>query len=216
MLRAVAKRESHESLSERIRTWRHEPTRKRLALFAEQARALATRVDKGELSVRIEDAGIRLPAEGLCEFWSTFVHVIRNAVDHGLESPEERRAAGKSESGVLTLSTRVEESMLAIRVADDGRGIDWGSVSAVAKARGLPAATHRDLEEAIFSDGLSTKGGATELSGRGVGLSAVRAVVSEMGGSIQVQSAVGQGTEFTFLLPLFKLRPSHGPSAAVS
>ncbi len=164
-------------------------------------------MDKGQLAVNIEDAGMRLPAEGLGEFWSTFVHVIRNAVDHGLESPRERRAAGKPEVGVLTLSTRGEESMLAVRVADDGRGIDWSSVSAVARAQGLPAATRQDLEQAIFSDGLSTKGGASELSGRGVGLAAVRAVVSPMGGSIRVESTAGQGTAFTFLLPLLKLQP---------
>ena len=152
-----------------------------------------------------------MPREGLSAFWSTFVHVVRNAVDHGLEPPEERRAAGKSENGLVTLSTRLEKSLVAIRVADDGRGIDWNQVSERARAKGLPNETRHDLEEAIFSDGVSTRDAATETSGRGVGLSAVRAVVAEMGGSIEIQSAQGRGTEFTFLFPILKLRPSYFP-----
>lgn len=179
-LGAIAKQEPYPALASRLRVWAHEPTRKRLALFADQARFLAKRLEKTEPSVHVEDGGLRLPREGLSAFWSTFVHVVRNAVDHGLESPQERRAAGKSEHGLVTLSTRLEKSMVAIRVADDGRGIDWSQVSEKARAKGLPTETHHDLEEAIFSDGVSTRDEATETSGRGVGLSAVRAVVSEM------------------------------------
>jgi two-component system chemotaxis sensor kinase CheA len=212
-LRAIAKHEPYAALASRLRVWAHEPTQKRLSLFADQAHALAKRLDKGELSVRIEDTGLRLPRDGLSPFWSTFVHVIRNAVDHGLESPDERRAAGKSEGGLITLSTTLEKSVVAVRVADDGRGIDWNRISEMARAKGLPAETRRDLEEALFSEGTSTKQAATETSGRGVGLGAVRAAVTELGGSIRIQTELGRGTEFTFLFPILELRPSHFPGA---
>lgn len=215
-LRAIADQESYEQLASRVRVWIDEPTEKRLSLFADQARAVAERLDKPALSVRVDHAGMRLPRERLREFWSTFVHVIRNAVDHGIESPEDRRAAGKLASGLLTLSTKVESSMVAIRVADDGRGIDWLRVSQKAAERGLPHHTREELEQALFSDGVSTKAEASEISGRGVGMSAVRDVVTQMGGSIQIQSTVGRGAEFTFLFPLDALRSPPRNSGAPS
>jgi two-component system chemotaxis sensor kinase CheA len=212
-LRAVANHEPYSQLASRMSAWVDEPTEKRLSLFADQARALAERLHKRELSVQVDDAGMRLPRQRLTEFWSTFVHVIRNAVDHGIESPDERRAAGKPENGLVTLSTKLEKSMVAVRVADDGRGIDWVRVSERAKANGLPHQTREDLEHALFCDGISTKEVATEISGRGVGLSAVRSVVTRMGGSIQIRSASGRGTELTFLFPLDTLRSAPGAAA---
>jgi two-component system chemotaxis sensor kinase CheA len=214
-LRAVAAQEPYPQLASRMSAWADEPTERRLSLFADQARALAQRLNKEGLSVQIDDGGMRLPRERLSEFWSAFVHVIRNAVDHGIESPDERRAAHKPTNGQITLSTKLERSVVTVRVVDDGRGIDWVQVSERATAKGLPHETREDLEQALFSGGISTKNDATEISGRGVGMSTVRDVVTQIGGSIQIQSAAGRGTELTFLFPLEALHAARPAGAAL-
>jgi len=123
---------------------------------------------------------------------------VRNAVDHGLESPDERIAAGKPEAGRLQLVARYTNDALVIEVVDDGRGIVWDRVREKAEAAGLPSATEHDLVKALFSDGVSTADEVSETSGRGVGLAAVDSVVRELGGEIAVQSELGKGTRFTF------------------
>jgi two-component system chemotaxis sensor kinase CheA len=213
-LQAVVSRESYPELESRMHGWAHEPTQKRLYIYAEQLRAIATRLGKPEPTVRIDDGGVRLPKCCLGEFWANLQHVIRNAVDHGLESTDERRAAGKTEHGEIVLSTRVEQGNVVIEIADDGRGIDWNRVAARAKGLGLPAHTAEDLENALFVDGLTTKDETTEVSGRGVGLSAVKGVVTAIGGRTLIASAFGRGTRFQFVFPFARLRPSYNPRAA--
>src|SRR6185295_4651551 len=88
-----------------------------------------------------------------------------------------------------------------VSVSDDGRGIDWRKLAEKAAAAGLPTATRADLEQALFADSISTRDSVSETSGRGVGLGAVRAAVIGLGGSIEVESAAGQGTTFRFGLP---------------
>jgi len=102
---------------------------------------------------------------------------------------------------------------VVIEIADDGRGIDWNRVATRAKSLGLPANTAEDLETALFADGVTTKDEPTETSGRGVGLSAVSGVVVSLGGRIRIHSAVGQGTQFQFVFPFSRLRPSYHPGS---
>jgi chemotaxis protein histidine kinase CheA len=124
------------------------------------------------------------------------VHVVRNAVDHGIEDAETRLALGKPEAGTLVLAARRDQGRLIISVGDDGKGIDWAKVKAKAASVGLPCETREALVEALFADGVSTREELSDTSGRGIGLAAFRQVVASLGGHIDVQSNWGRGTRF--------------------
>jgi two-component system chemotaxis sensor kinase CheA len=178
--------------------WLQDPIERRLERLAEQACAVARRLGKPEPKVSVHAAGIRVESTGFAPFWSAMVHVVRNAVDHGIESPELRRSKGKCEAGTLALSSQRADGKLLIMVRDDGPGVQWERVRAKAIAASMPHATHDDLVEALFADGLSTKDEVSAVSGRGVGLSALRKTVKDLGGNIQVESSEGNGTCFVF------------------
>lgn len=133
-------------------------------------------------------------------------HLIRNAVDHGIEPPEERRAAGKDPEGTLTLSAEQKAGRIIIRIADDGRGIDRERVLAKAIANGLVAPeaqlTDDDINQLIFAPGFSTAAQVSNISGRGVGMDVVKQNVKELGGRITIESVPGKGTTFALALPL--------------
>jgi len=133
-------------------------------------------------------------------------HLIRNAVDHGIESPEERRAAGKDPEGTLTLSAEQKAGRIIIRIADDGRGIDRDRVLAKAVANGLVAPDAQlsddDINQLIFAPGFSTAAQVSNISGRGVGMDVVKQNVKELGGRITIESTPGKGTTFALALPL--------------
>jgi two-component system chemotaxis sensor kinase CheA len=134
------------------------------------------------------------------------IHLIRNAVDHGIESPEERLAAGKSAEGTLTLSAEHRSGRIVIRIADDGKGIDRTRVFAKAVEKGLVSAdaqlSKEDIDLLIFAPGFSTAATVSNVSGRGVGMDVVRQNVKELGGRITIESESGSGTAFTLTLPL--------------
>jgi two-component system chemotaxis sensor kinase CheA len=133
-------------------------------------------------------------------------HLIRNAVDHGIEPPEARLAAGKSPEGTLTLSAEHRSGRILIRIADDGRGIDRDRVLAKAIEKGLVAPdavlSKEEIDMLIFAPGFSTAQQITNVSGRGVGMDVVRQNVKELGGRITIESEQGVGTTFTLTLPL--------------
>lgn len=133
-------------------------------------------------------------------------HLIRNAVDHGIESPEERRAAGKDPEGTLTLSAEQKAGRIIIRIADDGRGIDRDRVLAKAIANGLVAPDAQlsddEINLLIFAPGFSTAAQVSNISGRGVGMDVVKQNVKELGGRITIESQPGKGTTFSLALPL--------------
>ena len=184
--------------------WRLEPISLRFERVAEQANRLAQRMGKA-VQVEIEDDGIRLDPQRWSPFWSTFVHAVRNAIDHGVEEPGERKRQGKPETAKVVLRSTVNDGMLAIEVRDDGRGVDWDRVRARASALGLPAETQSELLEALFTDGVSTKEAITEASGRGVGLAALRAAARLEGGRVTVASRPQRGTSLRFEFPLEQL-----------
>lgn len=193
--------------------WNLEPVRTRFARFAERARGIALKVGKPELVVHEEASNLRLSSERWAPFWSSFVHVVSNAVDHGIESPDERMLAGKSKGGTIHLRAEKTPTELVIELADDGRGIDWEALVKRARARGLPASTRSEIVETLFADGVTTRDVASEISGRGAGLAAVREECHRLGGSVDVTSERGKGTRFVFRFPV-QLAMSHLANAA--
>ncbi len=133
-------------------------------------------------------------------------HLIRNAVDHGIEPPEERRAAGKDPEGTLTLSAEQKAGRIVIRISDDGRGIDRERVLAKAIKNGLvsPDAELSDdeIHQLVFAPGFSTAAAVSNISGRGVGMDVVRQNVKDLGGRITIESTPGKGATFSLALPL--------------
>ena len=140
-----------EALFTRNHAIKLEATAHRLHHFAEQARRVAARLDK-EIDVRVDAADLRLDPKHWRGFWSAFIPVVRNAVDHGLETEDERAAHGKSPRGTITLRSYVTGDRFVVEVVDDGRGIDWTKVAQRAAALGLPAGTEAECRDALFRD----------------------------------------------------------------
>jgi len=134
------------------------------------------------------------------------MHVVRNALDHAIESPEERRAAGKDPEGTLSIEALQRGNHVVIAVRDDGRGIDTRALRTHAEARGLVQAgqvlSERETLELIFEPGLSTRDEVTETSGRGVGMDVVRSNLAALGGVVDVESVPGRGTTITMTVPI--------------
>lgn len=132
------------------------------------------------------------------------IHMVRNACDHGIETPEERRAAGKPEKGTVLLRAWQEGSRLYVQVRDDGKGINRQKVYEKALIRGFEFDSPDDegLLNVIFESGFSTKDEVTDVSGRGVGMDAVRSSVESLGGTISLESTQGQGSTITLELPM--------------
>jgi two-component system chemotaxis sensor kinase CheA len=177
--------------------WEYELIERRLVRLARQVIVIARRLSKPAPQVDVEGNGIRLAPAGWTPFWTAMVHVLRNAVDHGIEDVATRVAAGKPEAGHITLTARRHEGKLIISICDDGAGVDWAKAKLKAASAGLASSTHEDLVEALFTDGISTRDQASAVSGRGVGLSAFRQVVLDLGGRVEVQSEPGHGTTLT-------------------
>ncbi|MFJ4372610.1 chemotaxis protein CheA [Pseudomonas japonica] len=134
------------------------------------------------------------------------VHLVRNAIDHGIEPAHERRAAGKPEQGSLRLNAFHDSGMIVLEVSDDGRGLDTARIREKAIARGMldPDATlsDQDIHQLIFEPGFSTAEAVSNLSGRGVGMDVVRSAIDELRGVIEIESQPGQGCTFRIRLPL--------------
>ncbi|RYZ06465.1 MAG: HAMP domain-containing protein [Myxococcales bacterium] len=174
----------------------------RLRRIQEQARSLAGRLGKASLVVQIEAHGdVRFDRQRWAAFWATFVHPVRNALDHGIEPEAERLAAGKPSFGTLRIAVREDAESITIELSDDGRGVDFEKVRAKAQALGLPHQTEADLTAALFWEGLTTVDRATELSGRGLGMSALLEATRGLSGEISVRSVRGRGTALTVRFP---------------
>jgi two-component system chemotaxis sensor kinase CheA len=175
--------------------------------FPRMVRDLAR--DRGkEVAVVLDDGGTEVDRSVLEQVKDPLVHLLRNCIDHGIEPPDVRAAAGKPAAGAVSLRARQRGDTLVVEVADDGAGIDPARVRATAVERGLLAAEaaaelpDRDALGLILRSGFSTSPDVTELSGRGVGLDVVRENVERLHGSIQVASDVGGGTTMSLSLPL--------------
>ncbi|MBV8658299.1 MAG: HAMP domain-containing protein [Burkholderiales bacterium] len=178
---------------------------------------LATELGKAAPSVLVQDNGyvIRNQASGLLK--NVFMHLIRNAMDHGLEAPGARLEAGKPEQGSINLSVGVHDGQLDITIADDGRGLALGRIRQIAEARGLIEADDvlddESLAHLIFHPGFSTAEQVTSISGRGVGMDAVKGFVEREGGSIALRFTDDQpGAEFRHFVTLVRLPESYAVS----
>jgi two-component system chemotaxis sensor kinase CheA len=160
-----------------------------------------------ELDFTVEGREIELDRALLDQIGDPLVHLLRNAIDHGIEDPDHRVAAGKERTGKLILSASRDRSSVVIRVTDDGRGIDRTRMLARGQSEGIldPARTElsdEDLLKIIARPGFSTAERVTTLSGRGVGVDAVVSRVRSIGGSVELRSTLGKGTSITIRLPV--------------
>lgn len=197
-------------LTEMVLSLKLEPAERPLRRLANHARALAARLGKGPLEVVVDAGGVRLPSRAWAGLWSDLVHVVRNAVDHGVEQAADRRSAGKVGPATLRLATHLIDGRIVIEIEDDGAGVDWAAMERAALRRGLPHETQDDLVRAMFSPEVSTRSGVTTLSGRGIGLAAVEAQVRSLGGTAHVRSRLGEGTCFTFTFPVSQTADGRG------
>jgi len=134
------------------------------------------------------------------------MHMLRNSVDHGIEMPQERKAAGKLESGTVTLSAYPDAGTIVIKIVDDGKGLDKERILAKAIANGTIPSNHnltdKEIFNLIFAAGLSTADQVSDISGRGVGMDVVKRNIEELRGTVEIDSRKGEGSTFTIRLPL--------------
>lgn len=203
---AVALMDRHaRDLQERVMAVRMLPIRTVFGRFARVVRDLAQSMGK-RVVLETHGEDTELDKTVIERIGDPLTHLVRNAVDHGLEPPEERRQRGKPETGRLVLSAYQQGGSIYIEIQDDGRGLDRGRILARALELGLvgPGEVPGDeqVHALIFRPGFSTASRVTEVSGRGVGMDVVRRNVESLGGSIAIQSAAGAGTTFRITLPL--------------
>jgi len=197
-------------LGRTTREIRHKLLRVRLApiatLFRRFGRFLRDLArERGQvIELVIEGGDTAVDRAIISRLYEPLVHIVRNAVAHGIESADARAACGKPAKAQILLSARMREGRVQVCVADDGRGLDLRAIAAKAAAQGMDtsALSERDIQRLIFQSGLSTAASVSNLAGRGVGLDVVASVVQSLGGTIDVRGASGRGTVFVLDLPV--------------
>jgi two-component system chemotaxis sensor kinase CheA len=173
--------------------------------FPRMVRDLAQRLGK-QIELKMTGEQTELDKTVLEKIGDPLVHLVRNSVDHGIESPQARIAAGKSPMGTVHLDACHRGGSIAVEIRDDGGGLDKNRILAKARSRGLVGAndvlTDDQIHELIFLPGFSTAEKTTDVSGRGVGMDVVRRNVKELGGKIEIASELGKGSRFIITLPL--------------
>ncbi len=194
-------------LEDQVRSVRLLPLSTVFSLFPRMARDLAREQGK-EAELALEGGDISVDKRILEEMKDPLMHLIRNAIDHGIEPPAERERLGKPRGGMVRLSALRDNASVLLEVQDDGRGLDLATIRQEASKRGLhdeatlAAMSPTQLQELVFMPGFSTCAYVTELSGRGVGLDVVRVNVERMKGGIRLESSTGQGLTVQLRLPL--------------
>ncbi|WP_109486695.1 chemotaxis protein CheW [Occallatibacter savannae] len=175
--------------------------------FPRLVRDLAASLGK-EVQLEIQGKEVALDRSIIESLSDPLTHMVRNAVDHGIEPPEIRIRAGKARQGVLNLDARHEAGHVVVEIADDGRGLDAERIAKSAMSKGLVTAekldrmTAKEKMSLIFLPGLSTNSEVSEISGRGVGMDVVKTNLDRLGGKVEIISTVGSGTRFRIKLPL--------------
>ncbi len=172
-----------------------------LGEFVKLIRQVALRLDKEVAPLVVEGEDVRVDPGRFGPFLRSLGHVFRNAIDHGIEDPDSRLAAGKNEMGTITCGISRDGGALHITIADDGRGIDVDTLRQRVACRGSANVADWAVADLVFADGISVRGDASEMSGRGIGMAAVRAAVEDLGGSIDIRTEEGHGTAFVFEIP---------------
>lgn len=176
--------------------------RQSLSDYDKLIQQVCTRLEKVVLPLKLTGTDLRIDPDAWGPFLRSLGHVFRNAVDHGIESPDSRLGAGKSEFGTIACNISISDGLIGLEISDDGEGINEDSLRRRAAELGIGNAKEWNLVDLIFGDGISSRSEATDLSGRGVGMGAVRSAVEAMGGSISVRTSPGHGTTMLFSLPL--------------
>ena len=194
-------------LQEGVMQTRMQPIGNAWAKLPRIVRDLAVELDK-KIDLRLLGQDTELDRQVLELIKDPLTHMVRNSADHGMETPAERRAAGKREVGRITLNAFHEGGHIIIEISDDGRGIDVGRVKAKARSNGLLTAadldgmSDRQIQQIIFKAGFSTVEAVTSVSGRGVGMDVVKTNIEKIGGTVDLRSEMGQGSCFTINIPL--------------
>ncbi|MFC2615337.1 MAG: chemotaxis protein CheW [Treponema sp.] len=192
-------------LQEGVMKIRMVPISQIFSRFPRVVRDLSKTLNKS-IQLVIEGEDTELDKSVVEDLLDPIMHCVRNSMDHGIETPEERKALGKSEQGTLLLRASNEGNMIVIEVVDDGKGIDVDAVKAKAVERGLlhPGKNLTDVEayQLIFAPGFSTSKTISSVSGRGVGLDVVKTHIEKLNGTVTVVSERNRGTRFTIKLPL--------------
>jgi len=197
--------------------FRKMPLKDQFSRFPFIAQATAEKLGKRIEAMEITGGEIRVVPDRLDGLVSVCVHIVNNMVDHGIELPYIREAQGKTPEGHLKLNIVRESNSVILEFSDDGQGISLPEVESRAKEKGLltPDAqpSPREVYQLLFAPGFSTRDEATEVSGRGIGLAAVRQEAERLGGRIEVQSKLNSGTTFEIILPIgvFANRRFRGP-----
>ncbi len=194
-------------LQDAVMKLRMQPVKKIFSKFPRIVRDLAKRLNK-KVNLVLEGEDTEIDRSILDKLEDPLIHLVRNAIDHGIEPPEERIRAGKPEEGTIKLSAYQEGDRIIISIEDDGRGIDVEKVKKKAVEKGLitpeQAENMSDKEafELLFMPGFSTADKVSEVSGRGVGMDVVASTIHALRGTIEVESELGKGTKFIMKLPL--------------
>ncbi|MGO4551375.1 chemotaxis protein CheW [Lysobacter sp. 2RAF19] len=191
-------------LQESIMGVRMLPVEFAFSRFPRMVRDLATRLDK-KVALRTSGEATELDKGVIEKIVDPLVHLVRNSIDHGLESPAERRAAGKDETGTITLTAAHQGGRIVIEIGDDGRGLDRERILRKAAERGLRVSdnpTDAEVWDLVFAPGFSTAEQLTDLSGRGVGMDVVKKNITALGGQVEIRSERGRGTTVSIRLPL--------------
>jgi two-component system chemotaxis sensor kinase CheA len=179
---------------------RMEPFRDATDALMRQARDVALAESK-LVDLAIEGDEIEIDRAVLERLKAPLLHLVRNAIDHGIESPAGRKLAGKPERGRVLVRASLRGELVQVEVTDDGRGLDRAAIRAKALAMGMAIDAETEIVRLIFQPGLSTAGRVTEISGRGVGLDVVKTEIEAINGRVEVWSEPGRGTRFVLELP---------------